>query len=108
MPSKVTATLLPDRCEPIRVASDPATRGDTCRLAALSTWLTTTGGGGGGGAAVTVRTTGMLWLPADPPFTMIVACENPAVRVFVLAVTFTVASLVPDIGSKTSQPLPPW
>src|ERR1035441_10139275 len=27
MPSKVTATLLPERCEPIRVASDPATSG---------------------------------------------------------------------------------
>src|ERR1019366_9231042 len=111
MPSKVTATLLPARCEPIRVASDPATRGVTCRVAAFSTWLTATGGvtgGGGGGGAVTVRKTGTLKLPAAPALTMTVAREIPAVKVLVLAVTCTVASLVPDGGSKTSQPVPPW
>src|ERR1035438_7820590 len=55
MPSKVTATLLPERCEPIRVVSDPGTRGATCRVAAFNTWLTTavgvTGAGGGGAGA---------------------------------------------------------
>src|ERR1035438_4520128 len=98
MPSKATATLLPERCEPIRVVSDPGTRGATCRVAAFNTWLTTTvgvtgAGGGGAGAAVAL--------------TMTVAREIPAVKVLVLAVTCTVASLVPDGVSKTSQPLPP-
>src|ERR1017187_7819758 len=106
MPSKVTATLLPERCEPIRVVSDPGTRGATCRVAAFNTWLTTTvgvtgAGGGGAGAA------GTVWLPAAPALTMTVAREIPAVKVLVLAVTCTVASLVPDGVSKTSQPLPP-
>src|ERR1017187_4042111 len=110
MPSNVTATLLPERCEPIRVASDPATSGATFRVAAFNTWLTATVGvtGGGAGAASTVRKTAMLLLPAAPALTITVASEIPAVRVLVLAVTVTGASLVPDGGSKGSQPLPPW
>ena len=62
MPSNVTATILPERCDPINVVSDPATSGATCRVAAFNTWLTMTLGvtGGGGGGAVTFRMTGML------------------------------------------------
>ena len=81
MPSNVTATLLPERCDPISVASDPATSGATCREAAFSTWLTITEGvtgGGGGGAAPHSRSANRNALApaALPPLTMIVASEK--------------------------------
>ena len=79
-PSKVTETLLPERCPPITVASDPGTTGVAPNVAALTTLETVGdvtvgggGGGGGGGAAATVRVIGMVWLPALPALMVIVA-----------------------------------
>ena len=50
VPSKVTATLLPAKFEPMTVPSEPGTRGVAIRLAALITEVTVTGGAGAGTA----------------------------------------------------------
>src|SRR4051812_13395140 len=67
-PSNVTATVLPARCDPMMVASEPATSGVTANVAAFTARLTVTvaagvtGGGGGGGttgAAATFNVSGI-------------------------------------------------
>src|SRR5215831_7129510 len=111
-PSKVTATLLPARFDPMTVPSDPATRGVESKVAAFTTLLTVTDelevggvpppdvppplpvGGAAVGAGETVSTTGIETLPASGPASMMtLALYVPAARPVVLTKTSTLPLL---------------
>src|SRR5439155_5936769 len=94
MPSNVTTTSFPLRCDPRMIAKDPGDTAVRSGRAAFTTLCRITfaaagaaGGAGlgntgdGGGKAVTVTVTGRDWLPAwGPPVMNSVALYTPGAR----------------------------
>src|SRR5215510_1646509 len=125
MPSKVTTTSFPLKCDPRMIAIDPGDTAVTSGRAAFTRLcritLGATGGAGvtgagctglgntgaGGGKAVTVTVMGSVWLPAcGPPVMNSVALYMPGARFCGKTFTSTVPPFTPAEGLMVSHPLP--